>query len=70
MEKKLTYTEAIKELEAIVAEIETGEITVDTLSEKVKRASFLIRICKSKLTSTAEDVDRIMKEMEEKEEEN
>jgi exodeoxyribonuclease VII small subunit len=65
MEKKLTYTEAIQELEAIVAEIEEGEITIDTLSEKVKRASELIRICKEKLTATEEDVSKILEEIKE-----
>jgi exodeoxyribonuclease VII small subunit len=65
MEKKLSYTDAMKELEAIVAEIEEGEITIDTLSEKVKRASELIKICKNKLASTEEDVNKILEEMKE-----
>jgi len=65
MEKKISYTEAMKELEEIVAEIEQGEITIDTLSEKVKRASELIRICKNKLIATEEDVNKILKEIKE-----
>jgi len=62
MEKKLSYTDAIKELEQIVGEVEQGEISVDILSEKVKRATELIRICKSKLTTTEKDVNEILKE--------
>jgi len=65
MEKKVSYTEAILELESIVTEIEQGEITIDTLSEKVKRAAELIRICKTKLTSTEDDVNRILGEIKE-----
>lgn len=65
MEKKPGYTDAIKELEQIVSEIEQGEISVDILSEKVKRATELIRICKSKLTTTEKDVNEILKEMKE-----
>jgi len=65
MEKKISYTEAISELETIVSEIEQGEITIDTLSEKVKRASELIRICKNKLTTTEEDVNKILGEIKE-----
>ena len=65
MEKKISYTEAIRELEAIVTEIEEGEITIDTLSEKVKRASELIRICREKLSSTEEDVNKILGEIKE-----
>ena len=49
MMEKLTYTEAKKELEAIVAAIESGELDVDALTEKVKRASELIAFCKEKL---------------------
>lgn len=65
MEKKISYTDAISELESIVAEIEQGEITIDTLSDKVKRATELIRICKTKLTSTEDDVNKILGEIKE-----
>lgn len=60
----MNYTEAFEELQQIVADIEDGEISVDELSEKVKRASELIAICKKKLTSTEEDVNKILKELE------
>jgi exodeoxyribonuclease VII small subunit len=65
MSDKIKYTEALEELQQIVSEIEDGEITVDELSIKVKRASELIKICKAKLTATEEDVDQILKELEE-----
>lgn len=64
MEQKITYTAAFEELQTIVGEIEEGEITVDELSEKVKRAAELIKICKEKLSSTEEDVNKILKEMD------
>ncbi|MCH2229543.1 MAG: exodeoxyribonuclease VII small subunit [Crocinitomicaceae bacterium] len=64
MSKEPKYTEAFDELQQIVADIEDGEITVDALSVKVKRAAELIKICKSKLTSTEEDVNEILKELE------
>jgi exodeoxyribonuclease VII small subunit len=58
------YSEAFKELQEIVDEIEQGEISVDELSDKVKRASLLIGICKAKLTRTEEDVNKILKDLE------
>jgi exodeoxyribonuclease VII small subunit len=64
MSREPNYTEAFEELQLIVGEIEVGAISVDELSEKVKRAALLIRICKNKLTSTEEDVNRILKELE------
>jgi len=65
MSEKINYSEAFEELQLIVTEIENGEISVDELSEKVKRATELIAICKKKLTTTEEDVNRILKELEE-----
>lgn len=64
MENKENYVEAFEELKTIVSEIEQGEISVDQLSEKVKRATQLIKICKAKLTATEEDVNKILKELE------
>lgn len=64
MNKELNYTKAFDELQQIVTDIEDGEISVDELSEKVKRASALIQICKTKLTSTEEDVNQILEELE------
>ena len=58
------YTEAFEELQSIVSEIEQGEISVDELSDKVKRAALLIKICKTKLTTTEEDVNVILKELD------
>lgn len=66
MSEMINYTEAFNELLGIVAEIEEGEISVDELSAKVKRAAQLIKICRKKLTSTEEDVNKILEELEEK----
>ena len=60
----VNYTEAFEELQSIVTEIEQGEISVDELSEKVKRAALLIRICKTKLNTTEEDVNVILRELD------
>ena len=48
MEDELNYSNAFEELQEIVTEIEQGEISVDELSEKVKRATKLIKFCKLK----------------------
>jgi exodeoxyribonuclease VII small subunit len=59
----MTYTEAFQELQDIVAEIEKGETTVDVLSQKVKRASELIQLCKKTLRETEGDVNSILQEL-------
>ena len=65
MAKQLTYIEAFEELQQIVNDIEEGETGIDQLSEKVKRAAELIKICKHKLISTESDVNKILDELEE-----
>ena len=58
------YELAFEELQKIVTEIEQGEISVDELSEKVKRAALLIKFCKTKLQTTEEDVNAILAELD------
>ena len=60
MDNQYTYTDAFEELQTIVSEIEHGEISVDELSEKVKRATSLIHACKAKLTATEAEVKNIL----------
>jgi exodeoxyribonuclease VII small subunit len=64
MSDQPSYTQAFDELQKIVLEIENGKISVDELSEKVKRATELILICKAKLTSTEENVNKILRDIE------
>ncbi len=59
-----TYTQAKKELEEIVTSIESGELDVDALTDKVKRASELITFCKNKLTVTDKELQKILDEIE------
>ena len=62
--KKVTYNEAISEIEEILEKIENEELDVDELAEKVKRVSQLLKICKEKLQTTNEEVEKILGEME------
>jgi exodeoxyribonuclease VII small subunit len=64
MKNDMKYTDAFEELQEIVQEIQDGEISVDDLAIKVKRAAELIKFCKQKLTTTEEDVNQILKELE------
>jgi len=63
--KNLTYTEAIARIEDILQQIETGELDVDELAEKVKQASDLLKLCKAKLFNTEKEIEKVMKELEE-----
>ncbi|MDE5611958.1 MAG: exodeoxyribonuclease VII small subunit [Odoribacter sp.] len=63
-EKKLSYKEAMTEIEDIVAKLEDNQLDVDELSGKVKRVSELIAYCKSKLHETEEEVEKILKSID------
>jgi len=58
--KQLTYSHALNELEEIISSIESEEINVDVLSEKVKRAAYLISFCKGRLRNTEEEVKKAL----------
>jgi exodeoxyribonuclease VII small subunit len=58
------YKEAIEEIELIVEEIENESIDIDVLSDKVKRAAYLIKHCKSKLKSADNEVKKVLKDLE------
>ncbi|MEX2232134.1 MAG: exodeoxyribonuclease VII small subunit [Cyclobacteriaceae bacterium] len=70
MNDQPNYAQAFEELQQIVSEIEEGQISVDELSEKVKRAALLINICKAKLSSTEEDVNKILKDLDNEDKED
>jgi len=63
--KKISYQEAVDEIEEILSRIENEELDVDELSEKVKRVSTLIKFCKEKLFKTEEEVEKILNEIDE-----
>jgi exodeoxyribonuclease VII small subunit len=60
MQDKIKYNEAVSEIEDILRQIENEDMDVDDLSDKVKRAYFLLKLCKEKLHSTEKDIEKIM----------
>lgn len=63
-ENKLSYKNAMAEIEDIVAKLEDNQLDVDELSGKVKRVSELIAYCKAKLHETEEEVEKILKSID------
>ena len=47
--KKLTYSQAVAEIEQILSRLKSEQIDVDRLSAEVKRATELIAQCKARL---------------------
>ena len=57
---EIKYHKAIKELEDIIEKIENEEIDVDELSDKVKRAVSLVKICKDKIEKAEMEVKKVV----------
>jgi exodeoxyribonuclease VII small subunit len=62
--KELSYSVALTELEEIICSLESEEVDVDALAEKVARAAFLIAFCRERLKGTEEEVRKIVSDME------
>jgi len=61
--KTFSFNDAVKEIEKILQNIETGDLDVDKLSEEVKKASELIKHCQKKLHETEEEINSIFKDL-------
>ncbi|MFI3239287.1 MAG: exodeoxyribonuclease VII small subunit [Bacteroidales bacterium] len=62
--EELTYTQAITELETIVKQMQQDSCSIDNLSAYTKRSLELLKVCKAKLTTTDEELKRILAELE------
>lgn len=58
------YSEAMEELEAILAELEGDDLDVDVLAARVQRASELLKTCRARIVRAQQDVDRIVADLE------
>lgn len=62
MEKTINYEQSVAELQQIVALMESGQLDLDTLTTKLKRAQELIKLCKDRLTKTDAEIQKILAE--------
>ncbi len=60
--KEIKYEAAVQELEEIVDKMENDELDIDQLSEQLKRAKTLVKLCKDKLTKTDEEIKKLLEE--------
>lgn len=62
--EEIGYADAMHELEAILEELEGDDLDVDVLADRVRRASELIKLCRSRITRAQDDVQRIVADLE------
>ena len=63
-EPDIGYADAMAELERILAELEGDHLDVDVLAERVRRASELIKLCRSRIARAQDDVAKIVTDLE------
>lgn len=62
---ELTYEEALEELEKILRTMQSDQCGIDKLSAMTSRATELLSACRSKLTTTEEELRQILAKLEE-----
>jgi exodeoxyribonuclease VII small subunit len=60
--EKISYDDAIREIEEILRKIEEGELGVDELAGKVSRVTALLKLCRERLSRTESQLDKILEE--------
>ena len=60
--KEIKYEEAVALLGEIVDKMENDELDIDQLSDQLKRAKELVKLCKDKLTKTDEEIKKLLSE--------
>ena len=58
----MKYEEAVRQLEDIVRRMENDELDIDTLSEQLKTAQKLLKLCRDKLVHTDEEIKKILQD--------
>ena len=59
----LSYDEAIKELNNILSSLQDETLSIDQLTDSIKRASGLLESCNSRLTSTEKEVNSVIQKL-------
>lgn len=62
--KELTYTEAVSELESILQMMQGDNCDIDRLTDYTRRATELLAECRSRLTTTDEQLRSILSQLE------
>ena len=58
--EEFKYEEAVRQLEDIVEKLKNDELDIDSMSENLKKAQKLIKLCKDKLTKTDDEINKIL----------
>ena len=61
----MTYNEAYSELKEIVNSLESSEVDIEDLCQKIEKAKGLIALCKTKLAEVEIDIEALNNKLQE-----
>ncbi|MGY8918014.1 MAG: exodeoxyribonuclease VII small subunit [Flavobacteriales bacterium] len=59
----MNYNDSITELQTILSSLQNDELSIDELTETIKRSTELLESCNSKLKSTEKEVNLVIKKL-------
>ena len=66
--KKETYSQAMARLETIVRQVDSNELEIDELVEKIKEAKEIFAFCSEKLKKADTEIEKLLADKQESEE--
>ena len=61
--KDMNYDDSITELQKILSSLQNDELSIDDLTNTIKRSTELLELCNSKLKSTEKEVNLVIKKL-------
>ena len=58
--KDMNYDDSITELQKILSSLQNDELSIDELTNTIKRSTELLELCNSKLRSTEKEVNLVI----------
>ncbi|MBT6174718.1 MAG: exodeoxyribonuclease VII small subunit [Flavobacteriales bacterium] len=61
--KDMNYDDSITELQKILSSLQNDELSIDELTNTIKRSTELLELCNSKLRSTEKEVNLVIQKL-------
>ena len=61
--KDMNYDDSITELQEILSSLQNDELSIDELTNTIKRSTELLELCNSKLRSTEKEVNLVIQKL-------
>ena len=58
--EKLNYDDSVDELQTILSSLQSESLSIDDLTDTIKRASQLLESCNARLKTTEKEVEKII----------